>query len=158
MQDQAIRAGRILQIHRDGHRFELSPDVDDCMFACIDHQGVGMSVRLNPADRALIKQWMEESFEDKSMTNASKSSPHHPAYQCPFCQLNTAGEHETKCPNHPLSNPQIKWIPNSPVGWVCPLCGRSNSPSTSACPCYVDRHPIKVSDVVPLVESTSPKD
>jgi len=25
-----------------------------------------------------------------------------------------------------------------PQGWVCPVCGRGNAPTTSTCPCYLN--------------------
>jgi len=32
-------------------------------------------------------------------------------------------------------------LPESPSGWVCPLCGRVNAPHVSQCPCRTNAYP-----------------
>lgn len=29
---------------------------------------------------------------------------------------------------------------NPKLGWMCPVCGRVNSPNTTTCPCYYEQH------------------
>jgi rRNA processing protein Gar1 len=48
---------------------------------------------------------------------------------CPYCSLDTAGNHQPNCPNNTHSDNKIN------VGWVCPVCGRVNAPFISVCPC-----------------------
>jgi rubredoxin len=52
---------------------------------------------------------------------------------CPFCNLTTGGEHEEHCPLR--STVQRNSVP---LGWICPVCGRGNSPFTPTCPCILN--------------------
>lgn len=49
---------------------------------------------------------------------------------CTFCTTDSAGNHDKDCPMNPVKNPVFK-----NYGWVCPNCGRGNSPWTNTCPC-----------------------
>ena len=56
---------------------------------------------------------------------------------CPYCQMNSAGQHEFNCPNLPVNRP----TPNEPMGvvggmgtgWKCPVCGKGNAPFALTC-------------------------
>jgi hypothetical protein len=55
--------------------------------------------------------------------------------QCTFCRLDDfAGNHDPNCPNNP-DKPRTFEIVKGPVGWICPKCGRGNSPKSRCCPC-----------------------
>ena len=54
--------------------------------------------------------------------------------KCKQCGINDLGTADgdglcTQCRNEPI--PQ----PGGFLGWVCPVCGRGNSPYSSFCPC-----------------------
>jgi hypothetical protein len=52
-------------------------------------------------------------------------------WYCPYCNLDTAGEHNFDCPNKKLDEPK----PALNYGWVCPVCGTGNAPWASQCSC-----------------------
>ena len=53
---------------------------------------------------------------------------------CPYCSLNTAGQHEANCPNRPHRPPDV-WLSSTPVmrGWECPKCGAVWAPGVREC-------------------------
>lgn len=55
---------------------------------------------------------------------------------CPYCEMTTGGQHDPSCV---LSEDRIKTrglpVVQGPVGWICPVCGRGNSPYALSCPC-----------------------
>jgi len=62
---------------------------------------------------------------------------------CPYCDLNTAGEHQPQCPNasrrghqHSVDRdgPPLA-APFSPTGWLCPRCDKSLAPWVRECDC-----------------------
>ncbi len=85
---------------------------------------------------------------------------------CPYCTVDTTGKHEANCPNNTLGGfgpaeriPEYPLLSGAPVGWICPLCGRANSPFTATCPCHsfdpksiINATGTANTDTVPLVE------
>lgn len=54
------------------------------------------------------------------------------SYGCPYCQMDTAGNHEDGCPGRPTTT-ATRPKPDG-VGWQCPICGASLSPWMYYCP------------------------
>lgn len=49
--------------------------------------------------------------------------------QCPYCQPDTAGNHQFGCPSF-----RHHWMPAiTPQGWVCPKCGSVWAPQVLSC-------------------------
>ena len=53
--------------------------------------------------------------------------------QCPYCQVNSLGEHEKNCPFHP-DNTKLESC-RAQFGWQCPKCGTIYAPSVTECNC-----------------------
>lgn len=53
--------------------------------------------------------------------------------RCAYCSQDTAGSHRIGCPHNPDSIDPEKKEPL--IGWICPACGRGNSPWNMTCPC-----------------------
>ncbi|MHA2135200.1 MAG: hypothetical protein ACXAEN_12405 [Candidatus Thorarchaeota archaeon] len=61
---------------------------------------------------------------------------------CSYCRMNSAGMHESDCPLA-LDNQTLRYNPvnfittKTPgeLGWICPVCGGGNAPTTQRCPC-----------------------
>jgi hypothetical protein len=74
--------------------------------------------------------------------------------QCPFCTVDTAGQHEHNCPNTPhraYGPPSVAQLTS--VGWICPTCHRSISPVEKTCPfCPAMESTKQEGTVVHLVE------
>ncbi len=70
---------------------------------------------------------------------------------CSYCDQDSAGIHDANCPLFPDNKTmrykqEYKQIPYNPVnfvtcktpgeyGWICPVCGGGNAPTTQRCPC-----------------------
>ena len=50
--------------------------------------------------------------------------------KCKYEELRQIYDEREKVPESTEQKP-----PYAPVGWVCPVCGRGNAPSTSTCAC-----------------------
>jgi uncharacterized OB-fold protein len=52
---------------------------------------------------------------------------------CSCCRVDTGGNHEWDCPNHP-NNQKSTLESGGLTGWICPKCGRGLSPYITECP------------------------
>ena len=53
---------------------------------------------------------------------------------CPYCNLDTAGNHEWNCPLNSNYNKQNEYSKNNIMGWECPKCGSVYAWYDSKCP------------------------
>lgn len=51
---------------------------------------------------------------------------------CTECKMDSEGWHEKGCPFYTSRDTMQKTFL---YGWLCPRCGRGNSPNASVCPC-----------------------
>lgn len=66
-----------------------------------------------------------------------------PIPQCPYCQQDSAGNHESTCPFfYASTSPELIAKELLPRGWVCPVCGSGVSPLATKCPCTDSPRPI----------------
>jgi len=52
--------------------------------------------------------------------------------QCPYCEMNTVGEHETNCS---MSKVKFAQVEKPLEGWECPRCGQVWAPWVNKCTC-----------------------
>jgi len=53
--------------------------------------------------------------------------------QCPYCQKDTAGQHEHDCPLHPDNQLPSYQLLIGQAGWICPQCGSVYGPNVAEC-------------------------
>lgn len=72
-----------------------------------------------------------EGFDNLEGGNMSENK----CCKCPYCDVNSLGEHEANCPFHP--NNTKNETCRAQFGWMCPRCGTIYAPFVTECHCAV---------------------